>query len=383
MAENPANNNHELSEQQTTSSRRWWIAVLVVVLLAVGIGGVGALKAMHRADARPHGETIPVSDIFSNLVELGVGDDATPVEPEVTEEPSATDSVTPSPSADESPSEGPQGYSAYGGGETNILLLGSDSRTTNGNPSAWSPDDARSDVMMLVQIEADRQHATVMSFTRNLAATIPGYGDLTLINAAYARGGTSLAAQTVQELTGVRIDHVAVLDFTNFINLVDTLGGITLTSVAEGTRIYSGKEALWWVRERKTLPHDDLDRNRRHQAFLRAIHDQMLSAEGLNRFGGAVAFYDLARNHVTLDNGFSRDELIGLAQSIGRIPSGNIAYVSFPYADTTRDANGSFIRNPNWHAAAPLMAALRQGNGWAYITSHAGELETIDSRLVE
>ena len=278
------------------------------------------------------------------------------------------------------PELGPQGYAPYSSAETNILLLGSDSRTTQGNPAAWAYDDARSDVMLLVQVAADGSAATVMSFPRNLAAPVAGSEGLTLINSGYARAGMEGARAAVQDLTGIRVDHVAVTDFHAFRDIIDELGGITLTSRQEGTQVYDGRGALKWMRERKTLPHDDLDRVRRHQAFLQAFHSQFLAGAAADP-GTAQAIYGVLRRHAAVDASLADAEALGLAMRLAAISPQSILYVTFPYTDTVRDANGSFMLNPDWAQAAPLMQAFRSGEAYGYVASHA--LETLDARPVE
>jgi LCP family protein required for cell wall assembly len=107
---------------------------------------------------------------------------------------------------------------------------------------------------------------------------IPDHGHAK-INAACAYGGPTLAIRTVEQVTGIRIDHFGVIDWEEFKSLTDALGGITITSKQEGQRHFNGEEALQFVGERKTLPRGDFDRIQRQQAFLRAIVDKTL-AEG-------------------------------------------------------------------------------------------------------
>ncbi len=102
----------------------------------------------------------------------------------------------------------------------NILLIGSDTRKTeNGN----------SDTLIVLHLSADRKSVYLVSFPRDMWVTVPGYGKQK-INAAYSYGGSSLAAQTIESMTGARIDHVVKVDFANFIKLVDTVGPVPSTT---------------------------------------------------------------------------------------------------------------------------------------------------------
>ena len=97
----------------------------------------------------------------------------------------------------------------------NILVLGTDSRISAGDPSQWEYGAQRTDVMMLVHLSADRESLTIMSFPRDSWVEIPGYGEAK-INAAYSYGGPTLTIQTMENLTGVYIDHFVVTDFESF-----------------------------------------------------------------------------------------------------------------------------------------------------------------------
>ncbi len=112
-----------------------------------------------------------------------------------------------------------------------FLLVGTDSRspdpTTGADASA--PDFVfgaqRSDVMMVVTIADDGTSASVISIPRDSWVNIPGHG-MNKINAAFSFGGPPLAIETVEQLTRVRIDHFAVIDFAGFQQMTDAAGGI-------------------------------------------------------------------------------------------------------------------------------------------------------------
>src|SRR5690606_7288693 len=97
----------------------------------------------------------------------------------------------------------------------NYVLMGSDSR----NPES---EKGRSDTLMILHLDADRKSAYIVSFPRDMYVDIPGHGK-NKINAAYSFGGPQLAVQTLESLTGTRMDHVAIVNFEGFINLTNTL----------------------------------------------------------------------------------------------------------------------------------------------------------------
>src|SRR5215210_4690966 len=148
------------------------------------------------------------------------------------------------------------------GESVNYVLLGSDSRVKT------NAGQGRSDVLMVMHLSGDRKSAYMISFPRDMYVPIPGHGK-DKINAAFAYGGPPLAVRTVEGLVDTRMDHLALIDFEGFINLTQELGGVTVhnkyDSVSQGYKFpvgnitVSGDEALAYVRERKQLPHGDLD----------------------------------------------------------------------------------------------------------------------------
>src|SRR5207248_207934 len=119
-------------------------------------------------------------------------------------------------------------------GAMNILLLGSDSRNPDNDKN--NTDQSRSDTIILMHIQADHKHAYLISIPRDLYVPIPDHGR-DKINAAFAYGGLPLVIQTVEGLTGVHIDHLAIIDFAGFEKVTDALGGVdmnvekTITSI--------------------------------------------------------------------------------------------------------------------------------------------------------
>ena len=170
----------------------------------------------------------------------------------------------------------------------NILLLGSDSRGATTSVGAAGVSDQRSDTMMLVHIDADRKNVYVMSIMRDLWVPIPGNGTAK-INAALAWGGTPLAIQTVEQLLGARIDHVAIIDFQGLKAMTDALGGVDVDSPVAFTTVKSphytfsqglnhldGDQALAFARERYAFATADYQRVADQQALLRGILNKLL-----------------------------------------------------------------------------------------------------------
>ena len=181
-----------------------------------------------------------------------------------------------------------EGRPAAGAG-TNWLLVGSDSRddlspeqqaalSTGGDVGS-----GRTDTILLVHIPGllSGGHATMVSIPRDSYVDIPGYG-MDKINAAFAAGGPALLAQTVEQDTGLRLDHYAEVGFAGFGAVVDALGGVQVCptdpiddplagiNLAAGCQTLDGANALGYVRTRAT-PRSDLDRMIHQREFMSAV----------------------------------------------------------------------------------------------------------------
>jgi len=172
---------------------------------------------------------------------------------------------------------------------SNWLLVGSDSRqglTVEQQQALATGGDTgngRTDTMLLVHVPAlgSRTPTTMVSIPRDSYVPIPGYGR-DKINAAFAMGGAPLLAQTVEQATGLRLDHYAEVGFSGFAGLVDALGGITVCPTAPmndplagidlpaGCQKLEGNDALGYVRSRDT-PRADLDRMVNQRQFMSAV----------------------------------------------------------------------------------------------------------------
>ena len=124
-------------------------------------------------------------------------------------------------------------------GTLNYVLLGSDSRDPD------NEGNGRSDSIMVVHLNAKRNKAYIISFPRDMYVDIPGYGQNKL-NAAYAFGGAPLTVRTLESLTGVRMDHVVLIDFEGFIQLTEDLDGVTVINktafTSHGLRLPQGQD---------------------------------------------------------------------------------------------------------------------------------------------
>ncbi|OLB77059.1 MAG: hypothetical protein AUI14_17045 [Actinobacteria bacterium 13_2_20CM_2_71_6] len=251
-------------------------------------------------------------------------------------------------------------------GALNILLLGSDSRDPGGTGSS------RSDTMMLLHLDADHHHAYAVSIPRDTWVFVPTAPDgkngntMAKINAAYSWGGAPLAVQTVERFTGVRIDHVVIIDFAGFRGVVDALGGLdmyvdqTITSIfppyrvfSKGNRHFTGAEALDYVRQRYQYADGDLTRERHQQEFLKALLDKADSSGTLTDPSRLNAFLQAVTKSTTVDENF---DLVDTALQLRDLRGTDVTFLTSPTAGTGWEGDQSVLRSDPAKAAALYRA---------------------------
>jgi len=198
----------------------------------------------------------------------------------------------------------------------NILLIGQDRREGESR--------ARSDSMILCTIRKDEETIVLTSFMRDLYVQIPGYGN-NRINASYAWGGMELLNQTLEQNFGVYVDGNVEVDFNQFAQIVDLLGGVpmelradeakyinadTQSSLTEGMQLLSGKQALSYSRIRNLDADADFSRTGRQRKVLGALFQQVKGA-GLVKLLGLL---DDVLPMVTTDMG--NGEILGYATKV-------------------------------------------------------------------
>ncbi len=179
-----------------------------------------------------------------------------------------------------------------------ILVLGTDQRPKGSKePGADTSDKgSRSDTIMLWRIGGGVSRR--LSIPRDTVANIPGYGS-TKINAAYAYGGPALAIKTVEQFTGVKINHLIVVNLANFPKFIDAIGGVDVQTgricstisggvkkggfslfLRPGTHHLNGIQALTLARTRENACNaasTDLTREGYQQKILNSIKSKLMS----------------------------------------------------------------------------------------------------------
>ncbi|MFC9125935.1 LCP family protein [Streptomyces sp. NPDC057099] len=250
----------------------------------------------------------------------------------------------------------------------NILVIGSDSRT-GGNSALGGGDKhdvGRSDTAFLLHVYADHRHALAVSIPRDTLVTVPSCklpdGNWTkarpdtMFNAAYsvgrtAEGNPACTQNTVEQLTGLRVDHTVVVDFKGFARLTEVVGGVRvclpkdvyendldphLTAPGkllfhQGEQSVSGQRALDYVRIRHGIGDgSDIGRIKRQQAFVASLLKEVKS-KGLTPTR-LLPLADAATESLTVDPGLgSADKLISFAMSLKDIDLHNTKFITLPW----------------------------------------------------
>ncbi|MFJ4079231.1 LCP family protein [Streptomyces iakyrus] len=250
----------------------------------------------------------------------------------------------------------------------NVLVIGSDTRTGGNNALGGGDRDdvGRSDTAFLLHVYADHRHAIAVSIPRDTLVTIPpcklpdgtwtkARPD-TMFNAAYSvgqtpKGNPACTQNTVEQLTGLRVDHTVVVDFKGFAELTDVVGGVKvclpqdvhendldphLTAPGKllfhkGEQTVSGQRALDYVRIRHGIGDgSDIGRIKRQQAFVASLLKEVKS-KGLTPTR-LLPLADAATKSLTVDPGLgSADKLISFAMTLKDIDLHNTKFVTLPW----------------------------------------------------
>ncbi|MFF3916294.1 LCP family protein [Streptomyces sp. NPDC001852] len=250
----------------------------------------------------------------------------------------------------------------------NVLVIGTDARN-DGNSSLGGGDTndiGRSDTAILLHIYADHQHALAVSIPRDTMVTIPPCrlpdGSWTktqtdaMFNAAFSvgqtdKGNPACTQNTVEQLTGLRVDHTVVVDFKGFAALTSAVGGVQVclpqdvyekdldpNRATRGSLLFkkgeqkvSGQQALDYVRIRHGLGDgSDIGRIKRQQAFLSSLIKKVKS-DGITPTN-LLPLADAATKSLTVDPGLgTANKLLSFAMSLRDIDLHNTKFVTLPW----------------------------------------------------
>jgi len=257
----------------------------------------------------------------------------------------------------------PASKAGIDGTDQNILIVGSDDRESATDKELADLGTTRdngslnTDTMMLLHVPANGAKATMISFPRDSWVDIPGHGQDKL-NSAYHYGlnasngdknaGARLLVKTIENITGLTIDHYVQVDLISFYRISNAIGGVDIClnnamgpnqdsdengrgysgiDLPKGHSIIKGKQALAFVRQRHGLPQGDLDRIIRQQYFLSAVFRKMTSAGVLLN---PLKLQDLMKavsSSLVMDKNM---DPLKLAQQMQNLQAGNLTFSTIP-----------------------------------------------------
>ncbi|MFF8905540.1 LCP family protein [Streptomyces olivaceoviridis] len=284
---------------------------------------------------------------------------------------------------------------AFGRTPINILVMGSDGRTSatdcklgGGCARTGVQTGSNADVEMVLHISADRSNATVMSIPRDTMTKVPAcedsesgqstngyYGQ---INSALQYGPACQVA-TVHQLTGITIDHFVKLDFSGVVKMSDAVGGVSVCvsddvydtyshlKLSKGSHTLKGVAALEFVRSRHGFGDgSDLGRTVTQHIFLSAMIRKFKSAGTLTDPTAVYHLADAATKALTVDDGLGTvKKLISLADDVNKVPTKRITFTTMQTAPDPGD-NDRVVVGPGAKSLFATIAndqALTTGSG--------------------
>ncbi|WKD61818.1 Transcriptional regulator LytR [Corynebacterium ciconiae DSM 44920] len=277
-----------------------------------------------------------------------------------------------------------QGSDTPNDGATDILLVGSDSRTdAQGNSlspeeidmlHAGDEENDNTDTIMVVRVPSDGSSATAISIPRDTYIHDGEFGNLK-INGVFAAhkakateklnsegvtdpqqiareskdAGRKGLINAIAELTGITVDHYAEVGLLGFVLLTDAVGGVDVclneatydefsgADFPAGRQTLSGKEALAFVRQRHGLPRGDLDRIVRQQAYMASLVQTALEANTLTSPSKLNQMGDAVTRSVIIDEDW---DIMSFATQLQDLAGGNVLFETIPV--TSIDGVGDY-----------------------------------------
>lgn len=277
-------------------------------------------------------------------------------------------------------------------GGVNILVAASDTRSGQGD--AWGTlDDSEgagnNDVTMLLHLSNDHTHAIVVSFPRDLMVPVPQCGDNSeqdraQFNTTLSEGGMSCVADTVTQLTGIKIPFAALITFEGVVAMSNAVGGVqvciggdgiddpdTSLNLPAGNVTLQGQNAAEFLRTRHGVGDgSDLARISNQQVFLSSLVRTIMSDGTLTN---PVKVWGLAKattSNVTLSDSLNNvTTLYQIATALKGLNWNNIAFVQYPTVEDPDDSNRVV---PDEDAAQTLDNAI-QNDQYIQITGGTGD----------
>ncbi|MFK0156958.1 LCP family protein [Streptomyces sp. NPDC090493] len=245
---------------------------------------------------------------------------------------------------------------------TNYLIVGSDSRKGMSSEEkkklhTGSAEGQRTDSMMILHVGDNGD--TLISLPRDSNVVIPSYkgstsgkvypntGRQTKLNAAYAEDGPTLLVRTVEYNTGLHIDHYVEIGFAGFADIVDAVGGVTITidkafkdsysgaNFKAGKQTLNGEEALAFVRTRHAFAASDLQRTKNQQKFLAALAHQVATPSTILNPFKLYPTLGAGLDSLTVDKDMSLWDLASMFFAMKDVNGGDGTSMNMPVSGST------------------------------------------------
>ena len=243
-------------------------------------------------------------------------------------------------------------------GPISVLVIGSDTREGQGSTEYGPVGSSLADVIILFHISADRKNAVALSFPRDLMVAVPSCPDpdggepsapreFTQINATLQIGGPACTLLAVQQLTGVTIPYLAMIDFKGVIAMSEAVGGVDVC-VAEpisdpktnlyldaGEHTLEGADALAFLRTRYGVGDgSDLSRISNQQVFLTSLARKLKDEGALTNPFSMFRIGTAALENMTLSNSLTNLGVIfGMAREANDVDLDKITFLKLPVYD--------------------------------------------------
>jgi len=268
-----------------------------------------------------------------------------------------------------------------------ILIMGTDTR--DGKNKAYGTSDqssgyGNSDVMMLLDISADNQRVSMVSFPRDLVVSIPQCTDPKTkqvkaprpdaqINSAMSEAGPGCTVDTINKLTGLEIDHFMMADFNAVKELSNEVGGVEVCvnapiddpdsrlKLPAGKSLVQGDQALAFLRNRHGVGDgSDITRIKSQQQFLASLARKVRSDGTLTNLPKLLGIADTVTKNLTVDEGLANPQtLITIAQRLQKVDLAKVAFVTVPWEPSV--INPTAWVQPKEPDAGQLFKAMREG----------------------
>ncbi|MBK3574398.1 LCP family protein [Streptomyces sp. MBT65] len=263
----------------------------------------------------------------------------------------------------------------------NILILGSDSRAgANAKLNTGAVSGARSDTALVMHIPEGRKKAVAVSIPRDTLVTRPkcaksdgssvASAKRVMFNSIYSQVGPACVVKTVEQMSGVRMDHYVEVDFAGFKNLVDAIGGVSVTvdqdiddtssglHLTKGTHKLDGTQSLAFVRTRHGIGDgSDLGRIGLQQQFMLALLTEIQKQDLLGSPVKAYKIADQLTAALTTDSDLaSLTKLAEFGRSLNGVNPSTMETIMLPVSYDKVDPNRVVAAEPQ---AGTLWKALR------------------------